>query len=84
MKIYPLHDTAYSFSGDHLHINLLLDETGSLGIEIYSLGESKIHVEADRQPVSVQELKLALIGQDAQDLIASFRALFDLVDSGSN
>ncbi|MEI6268410.1 MAG: hypothetical protein WCP01_05980 [Methylococcaceae bacterium] len=83
MKTYPLHDTAYSLSGDHLHFNLLLAETGNLGIEVYSLGESKIHIEANRQPLPLQELKLALIGQDAQDFLIALRSLLTLIDEGT-
>jgi len=83
MKTFPLHDTAYSLSGDHLNFNLLLTETGNLGIEVYGLGESKIHIEANGQPISVQGVKLAFIGQDSQDFIVAFRGLLNLIDEGT-
>jgi len=63
--------------------NLLLAETGNLGIEVYSLGESKIHIEVDSKPVSLQELKLGFIGQYAQDFLIALRSLLTLIGEGT-
>lgn len=65
MKTYPLHDTAYSLSGDKIHIDLIMTATDGFGLALYSLDENTtIHIEANRQPLPLQELKLGFIGQD--------------------
>jgi hypothetical protein len=80
MKVYPLHDTHYTLSGDKIHVSLMLTEEGNLGIEIFSLVDSRIPVEADNQRLFLRELKLAFIGQDSQDFLAALKALLKLVD----
>ena len=84
MKPHPIVDNQFSFSGDKIHIDLIMTATDSFGLAIYSLDENTtIHIEANGQPLPLQELKLALIGQDAQDFLIALRSLLALIDEGA-
>jgi len=84
MKPHPIIDNQYSFSGDKIHIDLIMTATGDFGLSVYSLDEhTKLHIEIDTKPVSLQEVKLGFIGQEAQDLITAIRSLLALIDEGA-
>ena len=84
MKPHPIIDNQFSFSGDKIHIDLIMTATDSFGLALYSLDENTtIHIEVDNRPAAVQGVKLGFIGQDAQDLITAIRSLLALIDEGT-
>ena len=84
MKPHPIIDNQFSFSGDKIHIDLIMTATDSFGLALYSLDENTtIHIEVNGRPAAVQEIMVGLQGQDSQDLITSLRTLLTLIDEGT-